>query len=80
MVLVKDPLKISRRFMKFAVVGGSGWLIQLGLTTFLTEGAKMPSWYLFWVKVPAYVVPLAIALFITTIWNFSWNYNWTFRQ
>jgi len=60
---------LLKRMIKFAIIGGIGVPIQLGLTYLLTEYAHM--WY---------ILSLAITIGITFIWNFTMNSIWTFRK
>ena len=60
---------IATRFIKFAIVGGIGVGMLLGLTTLLTEVAGLH-----------YVLSLCIAIPIVTIWNFTGNLRWTFND
>ncbi len=57
------------RFFKFCLVGGSGALLQLGLTYLLTEVGHI-----------YYMLSLTIVIGITTVWNFTLNALWTFRR
>lgn len=57
-----------QRFIKFCVVGGIGTLIYMLMTWLLTEFAGL--WYM---------VSLAIATVVATIWNYNMNVRWTFK-
>ncbi len=69
MPIVGRIITERKRFIKFCIVGGSGAVIQLGLTYVLTDKAHI--WYL---------LSLVIVIALTTIWNFWWNFSWTFRS
>jgi dolichol-phosphate mannosyltransferase len=60
---------IAKKFVKFSVVGGVGFLIAYTLLYVLTEFAG------FW-----YMLSAIFAQVAATIWNFTANYKWTFRQ
>jgi 2-polyprenyl-3-methyl-5-hydroxy-6-metoxy-1,4-benzoquinol methylase len=55
------------QFIKFAVVGGTGALINFFFTYVLTEGAHL--WYM---------LSLVLATFIAMLWNFYFNKYWVF--
>jgi dolichol-phosphate mannosyltransferase len=61
--------KLITKFVKFALVGGVGACIQLGLTYLLTQ-----RFHLY------YMLSLVVAIGITTIWNFTCNLKWTFKE
>lgn len=58
---------VQAKFVKFCLVGGTGALLNFGITYGLTE------WLGFW-----YMLSLFIATVIATVWNFTFNYYWTF--
>ena len=58
-----------RKFFKFALVGGVGFLIAYSLLWILTEKAGL--WYMF---------SALIAQVAATIWNFTANLKWTFNE
>lgn len=60
---------IATRFVKFVIVGSIGALIVFGTTTLLTEVANLH-----------YMLSLAIAIPLATIWNFTLNLKWTFND
>ncbi len=61
-------IKKYSRFLKFAVVGGSGALITFGITYALTEWLH---WY--------YLLSMVVAVAVATIWNYNFNLYWTFK-
>lgn len=63
------PVDTSFRFVKFCIVGASGALLQFSLVYLLTEKASL-----------YYMISLAIAILLVTIWNFAWNLKWTFKH
>lgn len=62
-------MKLAKKFLKFAVVGGIGAGIQLGGTYLFTQ-----KFHLY------YMISLLISICIATIWNFTINLNWTFKE
>jgi len=58
-----------KRFVKFCLVGGSGALLQMGVTYFLTDIFKV-----------YYLISMGIAIILVTIWNFSWQSRWVFKK
>ena len=58
---------IQAKFLKFCFVGGTGALLNFGITFGLTE------WFDIW-----YMASLFVATAIATVWNFTFNYYWTF--
>ncbi len=66
--IVKIDSKIGARFIKFCVVGGSGFCIQTGIFWLLTR--QFQVWDMF---------ALGVALLVTTITNFTLNLIWTFK-
>ncbi len=64
---------IVGRFIKFAIVGGSGALIQLAITSFLFDKYAPKNNEL------AFMIGIASIFFITSVWNFTFNSLWTFR-
>ena len=75
-VMVKYALHLAklaawkyRRFLKFAVIGGTAAVITFGLTWMLTEWAGM--WYM---------LSLALATLVAMMWNFNLNALITFAQ
>ena len=61
-------VNIGKKFGKFAIVGGVGFLIAYSLLWVLTEKAGM--WYMY---------SALVAQVAATIWNFTLNLKWTFR-
>jgi putative flippase GtrA len=61
--------RILKRMIKYAIVGGTGVPIQLGLTYLLTE--KFHIWYIF---------SMCCTIGVTFIWNFTMNSLWTFKR
>ena len=57
---------IQAKFLKFCFVGGSGALLNFGITYGLTE------WFGLW-----YMLSLFIATGIAMVWNFTFNHYWT---
>lgn len=57
------------RFIKFATVGASGALLQLGITYLLTDVLKV-----------YYLISMGIAIIVVTLWNFTWNSKWVFKK
>jgi dolichol-phosphate mannosyltransferase len=67
---------LSRRFLKFGIVGGSGIVVNLGL---LYAGRE----YLFNQVQPIELrlnLALAVAIFFATLNNFFWNRLWTWAD
>lgn len=62
-------INVGKKFGKFSLVGGVGFLIAYGLLWVLTEKAGL--WYMY---------SALIAQVIATIWNFTFNLKWTFRS
>ena len=58
----------SRRFMKFGLVGGSGFLVDLGSYTLMTLTGT------------PHLVARAISYWISASWNWFWNRNFTFAH
>ena len=58
-----------KQFTKFALVGGSGSLIGLGILWIFTE---LAGWY--------YLVSLTLALLVSVSNNYLWNSKWTFKD
>lgn len=58
-----------RRMGKFALVGGSGYLLHLGVLVGLTSGLGMH-----------YMVSAVVASVLNISWNFTVNEMWTFRD
>tara|TARA_Y100000310_G_scaffold164294_2_gene164129 strand:+ start:248 stop:451 length:204 start_codon:yes stop_codon:yes gene_type:complete len=56
------------RFIKFAIVGGSGALLQIGLFSLLTRVLHVRD-----------ILSLCIAITMVFVWNFTANLKWTFR-
>jgi ubiquinone/menaquinone biosynthesis C-methylase UbiE/MoaA/NifB/PqqE/SkfB family radical SAM enzyme len=65
--IVKIIIKKYQRFIKFCVVGGIGWLLQVAITYILTE--YLSIWY---------ILSMCIAVAIVVIWNYLANAIWTF--
>lgn len=59
---------IVRHFLKFAVIGGSSLLLDLGIYFVLTRYGHLP-----------YLGGRAISLALAMVWNFTLNRSWTFR-
>jgi len=66
--MIQKMIKKYARFLKFAIVGGSGALITFGITYALTEWA---DWY--------YLLSMVLAVAIATVWNYNFNLLWTFK-
>ena len=66
---VKLRLRTWERFLKFAVVGGTGVLVNMGVLALLTEAAGL-----------VYQVSSLVAIETAIIWNFFLNHHWTFRK
>ncbi len=60
---------LIRKFIKFCLVGGIGFLIAYSLLWILTE--KVGLWYMF---------SALIAQVVATVWNFWGNLRWTFHK
>lgn len=60
---------IGARFIKFCIVGGTGALLQSGLTFFFTEVTGL-----------YYMLSLAIAIVMVTVFNFTCHSGWTFKD
>lgn len=58
-----------KHFIKFALVGGSGSFIGLGILWLFTEIA---GWY--------YLASLTLALLVSVSNNYFWNSKWTFKD
>lgn len=58
-------------FVKYVIVGGSGFTIDFGLSYFFIEKihANFPVW-----------LAIAISAEVAIIWNFIWNNYWTFAH
>jgi dolichol-phosphate mannosyltransferase len=77
--LVEHPLfarLFKRRFMRFATVGASGVVVNLGMLylgqEFLFNAISSADMRL--------TVSLAMAIFVATLNNFYWNRAWTWRD
>ncbi|MFP4523935.1 MAG: GtrA family protein [Candidatus Woesearchaeota archaeon] len=66
---VKLRLQTWERFIKFAIVGGTGVLVNMGVLAAVTELAGV-----------TYQVSSLIAIETAIIWNFFLNHKWTFRK
>ncbi len=79
---------IAIRFLKFCLVGGVGALIQIGVFTLFTNVLKKVvtridtlSFLGYSIEIEyRFLVSLAIAIIVVTIWNFTGNLKWTFRE
>jgi len=60
---------LARKFTKFCVVGGTGYLLLMGMTYLFTEVLEF-----------YYIVSIAISGVVVAIWNFTWNLRWTFND
>ncbi len=58
-----------RQFIKFALVGGSGTIVNVAILYSLTEFAGF-----------FYMVSAVAAFFVAMVNNFIWNKIWTFRE
>lgn len=66
--LIRRYRQIGKKFAKFCVTGGVGFLIAYGLLYVLTEYAHF--WYMF---------SALIAQVAATIWNFTLSLKWVFK-
>lgn len=64
---MKEP--VWKKFVKFAIVGGTGAFINFFLTYAFTEWLHI--WYMF---------SLVLATIAAMVWNFYLNYMWTFAN
>jgi len=67
--LLRDNMKEVHRFLKFAVVGVIGTVIDFGLLNLLVQLANMPK---FWANVCSFSVAV--------LSNFTWNRLWTYPE
>jgi putative flippase GtrA len=61
--------RILKRMIKYAIVGGTGVPIQLGLTYLITE--KLHVYY---------IISMCCTILVTFCWNFTMNSLWTFKM
>jgi dolichol-phosphate mannosyltransferase len=54
---------------KFGVVGGSGYLVNLGVYALLLRQAGLH-----------YLLSATISFLVAASWNYWWNRHWTFRE
>ena len=54
---------------KFGVVGGSGYLINLGVYALLLKGFGVH-----------YLAAATVSFVVAASWNYWWNRHWTFRE
>lgn len=59
----------TKKFIKFCVVGGTGYLLLMGMTYLFTEVFEL-----------YYIASIAISGVLVAIWNFTWNLRWTFND
>jgi len=57
-----------QRLLKFAVIGGIAFVIDLGIYSILTRLGHVP-----------YLISRAISITVAMVWNFSLNRGWTFQ-
>jgi len=62
-------ISVGKKFGKFCLVGGVGFLIAYSLLWIFTE--KVGLWYMY---------SALVAQAAATIWNFTANLKWTFRS
>jgi dolichol-phosphate mannosyltransferase len=54
---------------KFGVVGGSGYVVNLGVYTILLKGFGVH-----------YLAAATVSFVVAASWNYGWNRHWTFRE
>jgi putative flippase GtrA len=67
--MTSNNISESRRFIKFAIVGISGTLVDFGIFNLLSSISGFPT-------IPSSVVSFTVAVFN----NFYWNRQWTYPE
>jgi putative flippase GtrA len=61
--------KEQKRFIKFLIVGGIGFVVDFGAFNILHSFREVPE-----------IVAQAISFSLAVISNFAWNYHWIYRE